>query len=182
MVILGRPQQHVATWRVILGLTACNMSSQFLHVVHRFCIFWCIHKMYSATIAQSSPKYGRPYYLFGSLFLISCFLVSLGCSAHAYALTMRLYNLVITLFSVVFGPNIELLTQMLCRPESYHSVLCLLWNSYLLGNHQDIITDIVGVRIFPPGALLWIRLCKCESQLLIYVLRGPMRSHDLIQR
>ena len=94
----GHIRQTTATWRVLLGLTACIMSSQFLHVVHRFCIFWCIHQMYSATIAQSSPKYGRPYYLFGSLFLIPCFLVSLGCSAHAYALTMRLYNLVITLF------------------------------------------------------------------------------------
>ena len=94
------------------------MPGQFLPVVHMFCIFWCIHQMYSATIAQSSSKYCRPYYLLRSLFLISCFLVSLCCSAHAYALTMRLYNLVITLFSAVFGPNIELLTQMLCRSES----------------------------------------------------------------
>ena len=112
MIILGKPQQHFATWRVILfRLTACIMFSQFILVAHRFCIFWCIHHMYSATIAQSSSKYCRHYYLFRSLFPIECFLVSLYCSAHAYALTMRLYNLVITLFSVVFGPHIELLTQ-----------------------------------------------------------------------
>ena len=36
MIMLGKPQQHVATWRVILGLAACVMSSQFLPVVHRF--------------------------------------------------------------------------------------------------------------------------------------------------
>ena len=44
MIILGKPQQHVATWRVLLGLTACIMSSQFLPVVYRFCTFWCIHQ------------------------------------------------------------------------------------------------------------------------------------------
>ena len=107
MIIVGKPQQHVATWRVILGLTACTgiMSSQFLPVVHRFSMFWCIHQMYSVSIAQ--PAHCRPYYLFRSLFPIACILVSLCCSAHAlYALTMRLYNLIIMLFSVVFGPHI----------------------------------------------------------------------------
>ena len=66
--------------------TCCNMESNtkpncmyyvqsFLSVVHRFCIFWFIHQMYSATIAQSSSKYCRPHYMFRSLFSISCFLV-----------------------------------------------------------------------------------------------------------
>ena len=126
MIISAKPQQHLSTWRVILILAVCIMFNQFLPVVHRFCIFWCIHQIYSATIAQSSSKYCRPYYLLRSVFPISCFLVSMWCSSHAYALTMRLYNLVIMLFSVVFGPNIELLTQMPCRPESYYSVLFLL--------------------------------------------------------
>ena len=113
MIILGKPQQQCPTWRVILGLTACNISSHFLPVVHRFFIFWCIHQMYCTTITQSLSKYSRPYYLFRSLFPIACFLVSLCCSAHAYALTMRLYNLVITLFSVVFGSKIKFLTLIL---------------------------------------------------------------------
>ena len=83
MIMLGKPQQYVATWRVIFGPTACIMSSRFLPVVHRFCIFWCSHQMYSATIAQSSSKYSRPYYLFRSLFPISCVLmISLCCSVH----------------------------------------------------------------------------------------------------
>ena len=105
MIILGKPLQHVATWIVILGLTACVTSSQFLPIAHRFCIFWYIHQMCSAAIAQSSSKYCMPYYLFRSLFSILCFLVGLCCSAHAYALTKRLYNLVIMLFSVVLGSN-----------------------------------------------------------------------------
>ena len=83
-------RQITATWRVILGLTACIIFQSVSPVVHRFCFFWCIHQMYSATIAQSSSKYCGRGSLFRSLFPVSCFLVSLCGSAHAYALTMRL--------------------------------------------------------------------------------------------
>ena len=95
-------------------LTVCIMSSvfQFLPVVNRFCIFWCIHQMISVAIAQSSSKYCRLFYMLGSLFPISCFYAALNMLKHR----LRVYKLVIMLFSVVFCPEIKLLIQMSSKP------------------------------------------------------------------
>ena len=103
--LAGLCEQHkqyprVYIWYDHIGqttTTCCKMENNIetncmyyvqsvLLVVHRFCIFWCIHQMYSATFAQSSSKYCRPYYLFRSLFPISCFLVLCPCLCTDYAI------------------------------------------------------------------------------------------------
>ena len=71
--------RNIESNRGLLRLTVYIMSSEFLPVVHRFCISGGIHEMCSVATAQSSSKFCRCYYLFSS----SCFLVSLCCSAHA---------------------------------------------------------------------------------------------------
>ena len=132
--------------------------------------------MYSAAIAQYSSEYCRSYYLFRSLFPISCFLVSMCCFAHSYALTMRSYNLVI-MFSVIFGPkyrtlNPNDLTYNILFYDFHKNKKLWIPPRY---NYRDFYVlfplELFHEMLEPP-----IEFMSCDKSN-----SWPMRSHRLLQ-
>ena len=84
-------------------------------VVHRFSIFWCIHHMYSATIAQALLLV---YKLVSNSMLFDKSMLLCPCLCTDYAIVQFSHHVVLS----CIWPTYKLLTQMSCRPELQYSV------------------------------------------------------------